>query len=60
MPYIAKREYDDLVRAGKLMSNYCFNRSQDSKNPDADRLKELQMDWDRTLRSVWFYLARKR
>ena len=53
MPYIRRKEFDRLQRAGGAMSNICFNLKQHSKvSAEANIMHDAQTEWDAAVGSV--------
>lgn len=54
MPFIPKRRYDKLIRAGAMMANLCSNGKQNWGIPKHYResMAHSQRDWDAALREV--------
>ena len=46
MPYISKKSFERIQRAGNAMGNVCYNLSQRKQQEHADTMKLAQVEWD--------------
>jgi hypothetical protein len=56
MPWISKKSFQRIQRAGREMSNVCFNLSQVSDQKHTEIMKAAQVEWDaaiEALRQEW-------
>lgn len=52
MPFISKKSFEELQRAGNMMSNLCFNLSQRKGQDAAGEMKSSQEAWDKAKRAI--------
>ena len=52
MPYLSKKSFERIQRAGNSMGNLCFNLSQDSDQKHRATMKEAQQEWDAAIESL--------
>jgi len=46
MPYLSKKDFAELQRAGNEMANICYNLSQNEGQSHSEQMKDAQMRWD--------------
>ncbi len=52
MPYLTKKSWQAVQRAGNHLANLCFNLSQDNNQKSAITMKESQKEWDAAIELV--------
>ncbi len=60
MPYIPKKLFDELQRAGAMCSNVCYNIAQQRQVQETWPVRESFEAWDKAKENIHKHWARKR